>query len=82
MKRNQCHFANTFSYNQGKFRRLQSVAAQPHHLHVSRTTQYLRHPLTLKAEILYAAPRGQNLLPQEISVQSDKLFQRYGMWKK
>ena len=51
---------------------IQSVAAQPHHLQVSRTTQYLRHPSTLKAEIWCAAPRGQNLLSQKISVQSDQ----------
>ena len=30
---------------------IQSVAARPHHLYVSRTTQYLQHPSTLKAEI-------------------------------
>ena len=52
--------------------KVQSFAAQLHHLHVSRTTQYLRHPSTLKAEIWCATPRSQNLLPQEISVQSDK----------
>ena len=43
-----------------------------------RTTQYLRHPSTLKAVIWCVPPDGQNLLPQEISVQLDPQFQRYG----
>ena len=51
---------------------VQSFAAQPHHLHVSRTTQYLRHPSTLKAEIWCVPPDGQNLLSHKISVQSDQ----------
>ena len=45
---------------------LQELAHQRITLHVTQTTQYLRHPSTLKAEIWCAAPRGQNLLPKKI----------------
>ena len=45
---------------------------------INRTTLYLRYPSTLKAVIWCVATRGQTLLSQKISVQSDQWFLRYG----
>ena len=45
---------------------------------INRTTLYLWHPSTLKAVIWCVATRGQTLLSQKISVQSDQWFLRYG----
>ena len=46
-------------------------------VHSSRTTQYLRHPSTLKAVIWCVATYDQTLFSQKISVQSEQWFLRY-----
>ena len=45
---------------------LQELAHQRITLQVTQTTQYLRHPSTLKAQIWCVPPNGQNLLSQKI----------------
>ena len=49
--------------------RLQRVAAQPHHLHFTRTTVMLT--LSNQAEIWCEASYDQNLIPNEISAHLD-----------
>ena len=53
---------------------VQTDETREHHVHSGWTSQYLRHPSTSKAVVWCVAPVGQNLLSQEISVQSDQKF--------
>ena len=64
------HFNFVFhSYKQPFNLKVQRVAAQPHHLHFTRTTVMLT--LSNQAEIWCEASYDQNLIPNEISAHLD-----------